>query len=98
MKIISKKGKFMKSSRTENRGYSQTSNSSRSSTAEALQPNLGGSQKSNESSQVIPLKPVLTHEQIEERAKALWNQHGRPHGQDQADWFEAEAQLRAELS
>ena len=87
----------MKSSRTENKGYSQTSSSSRSSTIEALRPNLASSQKSNESSQVTqvtPLRPVLTQEQIAERAKALWEKRGRPQGQDQADWFEAEAQLR----
>jgi len=89
----------MKSSRTENKGYSQTSSSSRSSTTEALRPNLAGSQKSSKSSQatqVTPLRVVPTHEQIAERAKAIWDHRGHRQGQDQADWFEAEAQLRAE--
>jgi hypothetical protein len=37
-----------------------------------------------------------SHEQITERAWAIWTQHGRFDGQDKADWYEAEAQLKAE--
>ncbi len=31
--------------------------------------------------------------EIETRAYFLWEREGRPHGRDQAHWFEAEAQL-----
>jgi hypothetical protein len=41
--------------------------------------------------------PLLTHKQIEERAKAIWQQKGCPVGQDEKNWFEAEAQLKKEL-
>jgi hypothetical protein len=42
-------------------------------------------------------KPVLTQEQIAERAKAIWIQRGRTLGRDQDNWLEAEAQLKKEL-
>ena len=38
-----------------------------------------------------------THEQIAQRAEAIWHKRGRPTGQDEQNWHEAEAQLRAEL-
>lgn len=36
---------------------------------------------------------ALTHEQIEERARALWLKSGCLPGRDEANWHEAEAQL-----
>jgi hypothetical protein len=42
--------------------------------------------------------PLLTHKQIEERAKAIWRQKGCPVGQDDKNWLEAEAQLKKELA
>jgi len=39
---------------------------------------------------------VLTHEQIARRARAIWEAKGRPTGQDERIWHEAEAQLKAE--
>jgi len=41
--------------------------------------------------------PVLTHEQIAERARTIWVERGRVPGEDQRNWHEAEAQLRREL-
>jgi hypothetical protein len=38
-----------------------------------------------------------THEQIAQRAEAIWRKRGCPAGQDAQNWHEAEAQLRAEL-
>ncbi len=38
----------------------------------------------------------LTHEQIAERAKSIWQKKGCPSGQDQKIWHEAEAQLKKE--
>ena len=40
---------------------------------------------------------VLTHEQIAERAEAIWIQRGRPSGEDESIWYEAESQLKQEL-
>jgi hypothetical protein len=40
----------------------------------------------------------LTHEQVAERARALWLASGCLPGRDVQNWWEAEAQLRAELS
>lgn len=33
------------------------------------------------------------HDEIQRRAYALWDADGRPHGQDQAYWFKAAAEL-----
>jgi hypothetical protein len=41
---------------------------------------------------------IVTHQQIEERAKAIWRQKGCPVGQDEKIWCEAEAQLKRELA
>ena len=103
----------MKTSKTDNnnRGTGQKTNDTpRPGMTETLRPNpgLGAVQKSASSGQstpagsskVVPLKaarPGLTAEQIAERAKAIWIQHGRAPGQDQANWLEAEAQLKKEL-
>ena len=40
----------------------------------------------------------LTHEQIAERAEAIWQASGCLPGQDERNWCEAEAQLKAELA
>jgi hypothetical protein len=39
----------------------------------------------------------LTHEQVAERARALWLASGCIPGRDEQNWREAEAQLKAEL-
>jgi hypothetical protein len=39
----------------------------------------------------------LTEAQIAKRAHALWVKAGCKHGQDKDHWYEAEAQLKAEL-
>ena len=41
--------------------------------------------------------PRLSHEQIAIRAKAIWEKKGRPSGQDEKNWLQAEAELRTEL-
>jgi hypothetical protein len=44
-----------------------------------------------------PLGPYeIPPEQIQERARQLWEQRGHLAGNDQADWYEAERQLREE--
>ncbi len=44
-----------------------------------------------------PAATRLTHEQIAERARALWLASGCLAGRDEQNWLEAEAQLKAEL-
>jgi hypothetical protein len=39
----------------------------------------------------------ITHEQIAERARQIWEERGRPQGEDERNWREAERQLREEL-
>jgi hypothetical protein len=41
---------------------------------------------------------IITHQQIEERARKIWQQKGCPVGQDEKNWLEAEAQLKKELA
>jgi hypothetical protein len=38
----------------------------------------------------------VTQDQIRSRAEKLWRERSQPSGQDEAIWFEAEAQLKAE--
>ena len=40
---------------------------------------------------------TLTHEQIAKRAQQIWEKKGRPVGQDERNWLEAEVQLKREL-
>ena len=40
----------------------------------------------------------ITAEQIAQRAYLLWEQQGRPHGRDVANWLLAESQLKQEVS
>ena len=40
---------------------------------------------------------ALTHEQVSERARAIWKERGCPSGQDEQNWLEAERQLKMEL-
>jgi hypothetical protein len=98
----------MKTPRTEKKGITQTSSSNaRSSSIEALRPSSGNTNTGNQDTArqascgpnpppVAPLTATISHERVTERAKAIWVQRGRVAGQDQADWYEAEAQLRAE--
>lgn len=39
-----------------------------------------------------------THQQIADRAKEIWRKKGCPAGQDEMNWYEAEAQLKQELA
>ena len=95
----------MKTTNTEKKGVSQISGSNaRPGVVEALRPNAAITRKQSDSKQTpygsdadaTRLIPAVSHEQITERAKAIWIQRGRVAGQDQANWYEAEAQLRAE--
>lgn len=40
----------------------------------------------------------IPHEKIAQRAYEKWCQRGRPHGTQLQDWYEAEAELRAEYT
>ena len=40
---------------------------------------------------------TLTHDQIADRARAIWEQRGRPQGEDEKIWHEAEDQLKREI-
>jgi hypothetical protein len=42
-------------------------------------------------------KAKLSHEQIASKAYSIWQSQGCPPGQDERNWFEAEAQLKTEL-
>lgn len=37
------------------------------------------------------------HELIAQRAQEIWQRHGCPPGEDQENWFEAEAELKREM-
>jgi hypothetical protein len=39
---------------------------------------------------------IITHAEISARARAIWEQEGRPEGRDKEHWLQAEAELRQE--
>jgi hypothetical protein len=45
----------------------------------------------------ISMSALTTHEQIKDRAYALWEADGRPEGRDKHYWESAERQLSEEL-
>lgn len=45
-----------------------------------------------------PAAVELPHDKITQRAYEIWVRKGRPEGQDEQNWTEAEAELRAELT
>jgi hypothetical protein len=105
LELDPRKDDLMKKARTEKKGIPQVfGGNARPGVAEALRPNAGISEKGSESKQtasgsdadVGSLIPAVSYEQIAERAKAVWVRRGRVAGQDQANWYEAEAQLRAD--
>jgi hypothetical protein len=49
----------------------------------------------------VAVRPTIkgpTHEQVSKRAHDIWVKKGSKPGQDEQNWLEAEAQLRAELA
>lgn len=53
-------------------------------------------QESQEAGGTATATMTLDHDQIAERAREIWEQRGRPYGQDEQNWREAERQLREE--
>ena len=85
----------MKKARAGHESVTQTSHSSaQSGSVEALRPHSGNPETQGRSMPVSPgsdTPMMLNHEEIMKRARAIWIQ-----GRDKADWYEAEAQLRAD--
>jgi hypothetical protein len=87
----------------------QTSNATKNITSKLNAPeknqSFSSGERSKEQIKISEIKKteqkqqelMLTHEQISERAKAIWQQRGCPSGDDQRNWFEAENQLKQEL-
>jgi hypothetical protein len=42
--------------------------------------------------------PAISHEEISQRAQAIWEQRGRPEGEDANNWLQAERELQQERS
>lgn len=67
-----------------------------------VQKSQAGAQKPEIRSPTVAAKPAqqgaLPAEKIAERAYEIWQAKGRPTGQDQDHWFQAERELRAALS
>lgn len=51
----------------------------------------------NSAPQASPITVELHHDQVAQRAYAIWVAKGRPDGQDTQNWQEAEQQLTVEL-
>ena len=57
----------------------------------------GISKSSDTSSTCTAQIPMLSHEQITERAKKIWQDRGCVPGFDEQNWHEAERQLKTQL-
>jgi hypothetical protein len=67
-----------------------------------VQKSQAGAQKPETRSPPAAAKPApqgaLPNEKIAQRAYEIWQAKGRPMGQDQDHWFQAERELRAALT
>jgi len=59
-------------------------------------------EKTKQNTTILKLRPalqavVLTHDLIAERARTIWLERGRSVAQDEENWRDAEAQLKAEM-
>lgn len=62
---------------------------------EEPKPSRGGMEEGGPGAAVTTA--TLSHEQIAERAREIWERRGRPEGEDEKIWLEAEEQLAREL-
>ena len=90
----------------------KTNKKSETSTASSRTPSAGRSERPASSSSFEKSvsssktnvnsrkeKPAaLSQQQIADRAKEIWRKKGCPAGQDESNWYEAEAQLKKELA
>jgi hypothetical protein len=88
-----------------NKGIEDFNYSKKNSSGSAYNPSIGISKSESVATSTetrttgkTNVTPLLTHQQIEERARAIWKQKGCPAGQDEKNWLEAEAQLKKELA
>jgi hypothetical protein len=71
----------------------------------ATSKTTGAGTKRRGSAKVEKLRPEetaqaaagLTHEQIAQRAREIWEREGRPQGQDEKNWRQAEEELKREM-
>jgi hypothetical protein len=71
-----------------------TSTTSSTSAAKAKKPVTALAPAPATSVKTAPSPKLFTHEEISERARQVWEARGRPDGQDDSIWFEAEKELR----
>jgi hypothetical protein len=81
----------------ENNSFSRPLNSSSGAETSVMTSNQDRPQAQVKEIVTSKKNVVITHQQIEERAKKIWQQKGCPMGQDEKNWLEAEAQLKKEL-
>jgi hypothetical protein len=83
--------------KSENNSFSRPMNSSSGAESSVITSNPERPQ--TKITEIVSGKKnvVITHQQIEERARKIWQQKGCPMGQDEKTWLEAEAQLKKEL-
>ena len=68
------------------------------SIAVASRPNNPGASATKHLSEKTGRAASPTYQQIADRAKEIWRRKGCPAGQDDANWFEAEDQLKREFA
>ena len=97
------KGVFMKTRRTADGNAARTvGNDVRASSPNIIPLRGANSEKMRQDASILKPRPalqavVLTHDLIAERARTIWLRRGCSLDQDEENWREAEAQLKAEM-
>lgn len=65
--------------------------------AAAVEKPAGRAKPASTAIPAVPTTPAISSDAIAERAYYIWLRKGRPYGQDDQNWIDAEAELTAEL-
>lgn len=93
----------MKTRRTADRNATRIADNDVQASSTNVIPLRGAnSEKMKQDASIRKVRPalqavVLTHDLIAERARAIWLERGCSLNQDEENWREAEAQLKAEM-
>jgi len=79
------------------RGQSAKGTGGRKQPSRGEETPQGRSMEAEETGGTATATLSITHEQIAERARLIWEERGRPYGEDERNWREAERQLKKEF-
>jgi len=101
--LLRQEGERMKTRKTADRNPTRVAANDVQASSKNIIPLRGAnSEKMKLDTSILKLRPAhqaaaLTHDLIAERARAIWLEHGCSLNQNEENWREAEAQLKAEM-